>query len=92
MNLNDQIEGLKESSKEVPIEAVRNMENVLKKFFASGDVPYNHDTLKASLEMCFLIHPNLPPMYSEFIGSCILILIRLIEENETGLVGSPVHL
>jgi hypothetical protein len=91
-DLNDQRKELKDAAQQVPVEAVRNMEDVLKKFFEPDGVPYNAETLKASLQMCFLIHPNLPPMYSEFVGSCILILLRLIEEQESGLVGSPIQM
>ena len=81
---------LKESAAQMPIEAVRQMETVLRRFFDESGTPYNVDTLNAALQMCLLIHPNLPPVYGEFVGSSILLILRLIEEAETGLVGSPI--
>lgn len=86
----DQRQILKESAQQMPVEAVRSMEVVLKQFFEQESIPYDESHLKACLQMCHLIHPNLPPMYAQFIASSILLLTRLIEESETGLISSPV--
>ncbi len=91
--MNDtQREGLKESAQQIPVEAVRQMEVVLKKFFEEENIPFDASHLKAALQMSFLIHPNLPPIYAQFIASSILILIRLIEEQESGLISSPIKM
>lgn len=85
----EQKQYLTEAAKQMPAEAVRQMEKVLKDCFAEEKIPYDATHLKACLEMCHLIHPALPPMYGEFVASSILLLIRLIEEQDSGLVASP---
>lgn len=82
-------EELKKMSKEMPGQAVRQMEVVLKRMYAEENVPYDVSHLKASLQTCHLILPNLPPVYAQFISSAVLLLYRLIEELETGEIASP---
>ena len=79
------------TSQEMPIEAVRQFELSVKKFFDEENIPWNRDTLEACLVMNNLIHAGLPPMYGQFTATSALLLIRLIEEIDTGLIGSPVH-
>ena len=82
---------LSEASKQMPAEAVRKMGEVMRENFKEADIPYDASHLKACLELAHLVHPTLPPMYGEFVASSILLLIRLIEEEETGLVASPIQ-
>lgn len=79
---------LREGAKQMPAAAIRQMEVVLKKIFAEKGITYNVESLKACLVMCELFHPNLPPIYSEFIASSLLLLYALIDELETGMVVS----
>ncbi len=81
---------MQDAAAQLPADAVRQMEVVVKKFFEEEGVPYDATHLKACKVMCHLFHPTLPPMYSEFVASSILLLIRLIEEEDTGLVASPI--
>ena len=80
-----------ETSQQMPVESVRQFELSVKKFFEEGNIPWNKDTLEACLVMNNLIHAGLPPMYGQFTATAALLLIRLIDELETGLIGSPIH-
>lgn len=77
---------LKKAANQMPTEAVRTMEQVLKSFFNQDNIPYNADTLKAAQQMCMLIHPNIPPIHAQFVASATLLLMRLIDEEEHGLI------
>ena len=81
-----------ETSQQMPVESVRQFELSVKKFFEEGNIPWNKDTLEACLVMNNLINAGLPPLYSQFTLTAALLLVRLIEELNTGLVGSPVHI
>jgi len=87
----DYKEHLKKASKDMPPEAVRQMDKVLKSFFEEEGIPYDASHLKAALILGHLIHPNLPPVYGEFVASSILLLYRLIDEQESGLITSFVQ-
>ena len=78
-------------AQDMPVEAVRQFELSVKKFFEEENIPWNRDTLEACLVMNSLIHAGLPPMYGQFTATSALLLIRLIQEIDTGLIGSPVH-
>jgi len=80
-----------ETSQQMPVEAVRQFEETVKKFFTDENIPWNRDTLEACLVMNNLIHAGLPPMYGQFTATSALLLIRLIDEVGSGLIGSPIH-
>lgn len=84
-------EEMKNAAREMPIEAVRQAEKTIRSFFDEAKVPWNTDTLSACMEMTKLIHSGLPPIYGQFTAAMMLNLIRLLEELETGLIGSPIH-
>lgn len=77
-----------ELSKQLPVDAVRQMELVLKKFFVERNVPWSRDTLMACISIMSLTTPQIPPMYSEFMQTAVLLLYRLVDEQITGLVAS----
>lgn len=79
---------LREGAKQMPAAAIRQMELVLKKIFKEKGIPYNIESLKACIVMCELFHPQIPPMYSEFVASSMLLMYALIGELETGMVVS----
>lgn len=84
----EQEEKMIEISKQMPAEAIRQMEKTLKSFYDERGVPFDATHLKASLSTCLLIMPALPPMYSEFISSATLLIYRLIDEQEKGEIPS----
>ncbi len=81
---------MKKMSEQMPKEAIRQMEKVLKRLFKEQGVTYDINSVRACLVMCSLILPNLPPMYSEFISSATLLLYRLIDEIEKGEIISDI--
>lgn len=83
-------EEFRAASKEMPIEAVRQAEKTLKAFFTDAGVPWNKDTLMSAIEMTKLIHSGLPPVYGQFTAAMMLNLVRLLDELESGFIGSPI--
>jgi len=79
-------------SHELPAEVVRRLEEMLKKSFEIRGTPYNRETLLACISILEITIPTLPMMYAEFFQATLLILYRLIEEQDTGLISSPVKL
>ena len=87
---NENKKELIEAAQQLPVEAVRQFEDTIKRFFESDGIPYNKDTLSACVTMAQLIHAGLPPIYATFSASSVLLLMRLIDEQNTGFVASPV--
>lgn len=79
-----------QAANQLPVEAVRQFETTIKKFFEEDGIPYNVDTLKACRTMANLTHAGLPPLYGQFTAASGLLLTRLIHESDTGLIASPI--
>lgn len=96
MNMNETTKDLDKQMTELaqglPVEAVRKMEKVLKRLYSERDLEYNKTSLVASLVILQLTIPTLPQMYAEMMQASMLILYRLIHEQDTGLVESPIKL
>lgn len=80
-----------EAAKQMPAEAMVQFSSTIKKFFDEEKIPINEDTLRAALVMCNLIFSGLPPVYSQFVMSSILLITRMIDEQKTGLITSPLQ-
>ena len=80
-----------ETSKHLPPESVVQFTATIKKFFEEDKVPYNEETLRSALTMCMIIHAGLPPIYGQFTSTSILLLVRLIDEEKSGLITSPIQ-
>lgn len=87
----EQKEELKKLSEQMPPEAVNSMRTVLQKIYTEHKVPFDKSHLEASLVMCHLILPNIPPIHANFISSAMLLLYRLQQELETGFITSPIQ-
>lgn len=79
------------AAKGMPPAAIAQLKKIMKENFADEDIPYDATHLKAALSVCHIFVPGLPPMYSEMITSSMLILMCLIDEEETGLIRSPIQ-
>ena len=77
---------------ELPVEAARQLEKILKDSFAGHGVPYGKEAIIACIAGLEITIPTIPMRYAQESQATLLLLYRLLDEAETGLVASPVKL
>ena len=70
---------------------VRQLEKILKDSFAGHGVPYGKEAIIACIAGLEITIPTIPMRYAQESQATLLLLYRLLDEAETGLVQSPIQ-